>query len=89
MKIIEHVCIDASYVFAEVFCLHVGIRVFAPYVSGHAHMSLATWMQASNQRFIILAHSCIHAGREDNPLRKINYILFCLLITMFIYKINF
>jgi hypothetical protein len=50
MKMIEHVCIDASYIFAEVFCLHAGIRAFVPYVSGHAHVSLPTWTQASNQR---------------------------------------
>jgi hypothetical protein len=46
----EHACIDASYVFGEVFYLHVGIRAKAPYVLGHAHVSLATQTQASNQR---------------------------------------
>jgi hypothetical protein len=40
MKMIEHACIDTNYVFTEVFCVHAGIRVKTPYVSGHAHMSL-------------------------------------------------
>jgi hypothetical protein len=42
MEMVEHTCIDASYVFVKVFYLHAGIRVKWPYVMGHAHMSPAT-----------------------------------------------
>jgi hypothetical protein len=50
MEMVEHACIGASYVFAEVFYLHAGIRMKTPYVLGHVHMSPATETQASNQR---------------------------------------